>query len=111
MIAEKFQAMVQLGRANSRMKDFYDIWLLTRSGEVQPDHLARAIRATFDRRGTAIPADRPDASTPAFAADVQKQQQWAAFVANLAIKPASLAEVIDEITAYLMPQAAAARAR
>jgi predicted nucleotidyltransferase component of viral defense system len=111
VIAEKFQAMVLLGRANSRMKDFYDIWLLSRSREVEPDRLARAIRATFDRRGTAIPADRPDALTPDFADDDQKQQQWTAYVTNLAVKPGSLAEVIDEIAAYLMPHAAAARAR
>jgi predicted nucleotidyltransferase component of viral defense system len=111
VIAEKFQAMVLLGRANSRMKDFYDIWLLSRNREVEPDRLARAIRATFDRRGTAIPAARPDALTPAFAADAQKQQQWAAFVANLVLKPGSLAEVIEEIAAYLMPYAEAARAR
>jgi predicted nucleotidyltransferase component of viral defense system len=111
VIAEKFQAMVLLGRANSRMKDFYDIWLLTRSREVEPDRLTRAIRATFDRRRTTIPADRPDALTPAFAADAQKQQQWAAFAANLGLKPGSLAEVIDEIAAYLMPHAAAARAQ
>jgi len=61
VIAEKFQAMVSLGRANSRMKDFYDIWILTKTFDFAPDRLARAIAATFARRQTAIPADRPDA--------------------------------------------------
>jgi predicted nucleotidyltransferase component of viral defense system len=55
VIAEKFQAMVALGRANSRMKDFYDIWVLSRSFSFQDDRLARAISATFSRRGTADP--------------------------------------------------------
>jgi nucleotidyltransferase AbiEii toxin of type IV toxin-antitoxin system len=49
VIAEKFQAMVMLGRANSRMKDYYDIWLLTRTHEFTGDRLARAIAATFSR--------------------------------------------------------------
>lgn len=69
VIAEKFQAMVALGRANSRMKDFYDIWILSRSFAFDDDRLARAIAATFARRGTVIPAEPPDALTPAFAAD------------------------------------------
>src|SRR3546814_8499678 len=78
VIAEKFQAMVALGRANSRMKDFYDIWILKRSFSFDDDRLARAIAATFARRGTAIPTEPPDALTPAFAADEQKQRQWRA---------------------------------
>ncbi len=109
VIAEKFQAMVVLGRANSRMKDFYDIWVLATLTEVEGDRLASAIRATFDRRGTAIPDALPDALTPAFAEDAQKQQQWAAFVANVAMQPGTLADVIAAIAPFLM--AAAERAR
>src|SRR5260370_40020774 len=65
VIAEKFQAMVMLGRANTRMKDFYDIWVLARSFDYKRDALARAIAATFARRKTEIPIARPDALTPA----------------------------------------------
>src|SRR6202048_730900 len=65
VVAEKFQAMVVLGRANSRMKDFYDIWVLARSFESKGDALARAIAATFARRKTELPIQRPDAWTPA----------------------------------------------
>jgi predicted nucleotidyltransferase component of viral defense system len=64
VIAEKFQAMVMLGRANSRMKDFYDIWVLSRASEFNDDRLARAIAATFARRNTEIPSELPDAQTP-----------------------------------------------
>lgn len=60
VIAEKFQAMVALGRANSRMKDLYDVWMLSRSYTFADDRLARAIAATFARRGTAIPSELPD---------------------------------------------------
>ena len=109
VIAEKFQAMVFLGRANSRMKDFYDIWVLSRSNQFDGDALARAIRATFDRRQTIIPTDAPDCLTPAFAGDPAKQQQWASFIADVATKPGSLDDVIAALAAFLMPHARAAR--
>jgi predicted nucleotidyltransferase component of viral defense system len=111
VIAEKFQAMVDLGRANSRMKDFYDIWLLSRTYEFKDDALARAIAATFARRETEIPAAPPDALTPAFAQDAAKIQQWNSFVEDVAFKPGSLADVVKELAAFLMPHAAAARRR
>ena len=108
VIAEKFQAMVALGRANSRMKDFYDIWILSRSFSFDDNRLARAIAATFARRGTAIPVDRPDALSPAFAADELKQQQWRAFLEDAALNPGTLAEVTDDLAEFLMPHAGSA---
>ncbi|MBX9463032.1 MAG: nucleotidyl transferase AbiEii/AbiGii toxin family protein [Aquamicrobium sp.] len=105
VIAEKFQAMVALGRVNSRMKDFYDIWILSRSFAFDDDRLARAIAATFARRGTVIPAEPPDALTPAFAAEEQKQQQWRAFVEDVAVDPGPLALVLEELAGFLMPPA------
>lgn len=110
VIAEKFQAMVALGRANSRMKDFYDIWVLCRSFTFDDDRLARAIAATFARRGTAIPTEPPDALTPAFAADEQKQRQWRAFVEDLSVNPGELGDVVGELSVFLMPCASVARA-
>ncbi len=108
VIAEKFQAMVVLGRANSRMKDFYDVWLLSQSFSFADDRLARAIAATFERRRTAIPAELPDALTPAFAEDVQKQQQWNAFKENVAMDPGNLADVIAKVAVFIMPHVAEA---
>jgi predicted nucleotidyltransferase component of viral defense system len=108
VIAEKFQAMVVLGRANTRMKDFYDIWILSRSFTFDDAKLPRAIAATFARRGTAIPQNPPDALTRAFAADEQKQRQWRAFVEDVAHDPGDLAIVISDLAAFLMPQAALA---
>ncbi len=101
--------MVVLGRANSRMKDFYDIWILSRSFTFDDDRLARAIAATFARRGTEIPTELPDALSPAFAADEQKQQQWRVFVEGVALNPGDLADVVAELAAFLMPQAARAK--
>jgi predicted nucleotidyltransferase component of viral defense system len=109
VIAEKFQAMVTLGRANSRMKDFYDIWALSRTFQFADGKLPRAIAATFARRKTEIPAELPDALTPDFANDPAKVAQWNSFVADVAFQPGALADVIKDLSAFLMPQAAAAR--
>lgn len=105
VIAEKFQAMIALGRANSRMKDFYDIWILSKSFDFAGDRLSRAIAATFARRETAIPVDLPDALTPAFANDEQKQRQWSAFVRDVSANPGSLADVVGKLAEFLMPHA------
>ena len=111
VIAEKFQAMVMLGRANSRMKDFFDIWVLKRSFEFRGDALVRAIAATFARRKTEIPDGRPDGLSDAFAKDPLKQRQWDAFLQDVTLKPSgSLADVLDELAEFLMPAAARARA-
>jgi len=108
VIAEKFQTMVVLGRANSRMKDFYDIWLLSRTFEFKDDKLARAISATFARRKTDIPGELPDALTTGFADDRQKVQQWNSFIADVAHQPGTLADVVKELASFLMPHAAQA---
>jgi predicted nucleotidyltransferase component of viral defense system len=111
VIAEKFHAMVVLGRTNTRMKDFYDIWVLRRTFAFDDDRLSRAIAATFERRGTAIPTEAPDALSAAFAQDAQKQTQWRAFVAGVAIAAGPLDVVIADLAAFLMPHARAAAAK
>jgi predicted nucleotidyltransferase component of viral defense system len=109
VIAEKFQAMVALGRANSRMKNFYDIWALSRTFKFADGKLPRAIAATFARRKTEIPRALPDALTPDFANDPARIAQWNSFVPDVAFKPGTLADVIKDLSAFLMPHAAAAR--
>ncbi|QOC22894.1 nucleotidyl transferase AbiEii/AbiGii toxin family protein [Wenzhouxiangella sp. AB-CW3] len=78
-IAEKFQAMVALGAINSRMKDFYDIWLLSRQFNFEAAPLLRAITATFERRDTQVPR------APLFEDDFaqEKQGQWRGFLRRL----------------------------
>lgn len=109
VIAEKFQAMVVLGRANSRMKDFYDNWFLAKAFTFEGDRLASAIAATFERRQTEVPLDVPDALTDAFARDDQKRKQWDAFVSGVLSDPVALDVVISDLRAFLMPHAASAR--
>lgn len=108
VIAEKFQAMVMLGRANTRMKDFYDIWLLSNGYDYDADRLAAAITATFARRKTEVPKELPDALTDAFANDPMKTAQWDAFKKGLATDPGSLLEIVAAIRGFLMDHAGVA---
>lgn len=78
-IAEKFQAMVASDMVNTRMKDFYDIWLLSTTLDFDNKVLATAIREAFKKRHTALPSDTPTALTPAFTRDETKKRQWLAF--------------------------------
>jgi hypothetical protein len=75
VVAEKFQAMIQLAMANSRMKDFYDIWTLARKFEFAGPPLGAAIRATFERRQTALPTVTPLPLTAAFSTNRMKAIQ------------------------------------
>lgn len=80
VVAEKLEAMVSLGMANSRMRDFYDTWVLLQRFELDDELLAQAIRATFERRGTMVPSSVALALTDEFAGDPGKQRQWSAFL-------------------------------
>ena len=93
------------------MKDFYDVWLLSKSFPFDDDRLARAIAATFERRDTATPAELPDALTSEFAADEQKQRQWNAFLENAALDPGSLDDVVASISEFIMPHVRSAAKR
>ena len=111
VIAEKFQAMVALGRANSRMKDLYDVWSLFHAHDLDPDGLPRAIEATFRRRNTPLPDAAPDALTNDFASDPAKARQWRAFVDDLTVEAPDLPTVVADLADRLLPFVAAARAR
>jgi hypothetical protein len=103
-IAEKLQIMVYLGEVNSRMKDFYDIWLLATHFDFDGSILSQAIRKTFRWRQTAIPT-APVAFSDAFAQDHEKQAQWVAFIRRLRLEdaPATLHEAIQVTAAFLQP--------
>ena len=109
VIAEKFQAMVALGLANTRLKDFYDIWILAQTYGFKDDRLAQAMAATFARRKTEIPTERPDGLTSAFAGDPMKEHQWAAFAQEVAVNPGPLVDVVEALASFLLPHAERAR--
>ncbi|HJX52844.1 MAG TPA: nucleotidyl transferase AbiEii/AbiGii toxin family protein, partial [Polyangia bacterium] len=102
VVAEKLEAMVKLGMANSRMKDFYDVAVLARSFTFDGDLLTRAIRTTFERRKTPLPTTTPVALTAAFAEDPAKNTQWAGFVRKTGIGAGdTLAETIASVRALV----------
>jgi len=105
LVAEKLEAMVQLDLANSRMKDFYDIWLSSKLFPFEGTILHKAIKNTFARRKTALPNGAPFAFTSEFYEDQQKKTQWNAFIKK--VKPnvhvESLSIVTAEISRFLQP--------
>lgn len=102
VIAEKFEAMVKLGSINSRMKDFYDIWMLSRQFEFEGERLAEAIRLTFANRNTSLPVE-----IEAFSDEFinSKQIQWTAFARRLNQEhvPAQFQEIIKGVRTFLFP--------
>lgn len=104
-IAEKLHAMVTLDVDNSRMKDFFDLYRLAETRRFDGEMLSAAVRDTFARRGTAVPAVRPVALTAAFALHPGKRAQWSAFLkrGRLRNAPEALEPVIETIAGFLGP--------
>jgi predicted nucleotidyltransferase component of viral defense system len=105
VIAEKFQAMVLLGIANTRMKDFYDIWYLSQNFMFEGKLLSQSIKATFERRKTDLPTALPLALTAEFFEDTAKQTQWKAFIrkGKFLMGQENFVPVATQLKAFLMP--------
>jgi len=103
-IAEKFQAMVKLGVLNSRMKDFYDIWMLSRTFDFRGEMLAEAVEKTFENRNTPITI-APTVFDPSFVKDGDKKVQWQGFIrkAKLADAPEAFEDVVVAVKVFLEP--------
>lgn len=102
-IAEKLQAMVALGNANSRMKDFYDVWICSKHLDFNADTLLKAIDATFKNRDTPVPADEVEALNTAF---VEKHRvQWNAFVSKIGEAELidAFSRIVAEVKIFAMP--------
>ena len=105
VVAEKFEARVKLGIANSRMKDYYDIWLLSQQFDFDGELLKNAIQATFKRRRTALPKETPLGLSPEFVSDAGKQPQWQAFIrrSRLDSRNLSLEGVVKVVADFITP--------
>lgn len=106
VIAEKFQAMVALGVLNGRMKDYYDLWAIPRALDIAADDLDAAITATFERRQTAVPAERPSGLSSEMVDDEVKQRQWRAYAASVELENVSLESIIDKVWRLVGPSCA-----
>ncbi len=112
VIAEKFHAMVVLGIANSRMKDFFDIWTFASTQRFAISRLSNSIRSTFERRRTALPEATPFALTDEFLLDGVKRTQWTAFLRRLGIRNVPTLDAIGPLLIpFLMPAVEHARRR
>jgi hypothetical protein len=105
VIAEKFEAMVRFGEADGRMKDFNDIWAITRTFEFEMATLVQALLGTFQRRETAVPTETPVALTAAFANLPAKQTGWASFLKTNppAMTPPPLEELLADLRRFFDP--------
>lgn len=111
VVAEKLEALVQLGLANTRMKDFYDLVALSNLFAFEGQLLADAISATFARRGTTLPTHTPTALTAEFTDDATKNVQWIAFVKKAGITgAASLPATMESVELFVGPPLRAASA-
>jgi hypothetical protein len=97
--------MVERGIGNSRMKDYFDLWVLAGAFEFEGATLAEAIRAAFERRKTPLPVTVPVGLSEAFGSHAEKLAQWRAFVrrGKLNASGVNLPEVVARVRDFLMP--------
>ena len=103
VISEKLHAIALLGMTNSRLKDYLDLWVLLDREALNADTLARAIAATFIRRGMPVPAVLPIGLTDEFATDSSRQAMWHAFLKKNEITITPLSDVVAKLRATLEP--------
>ena len=111
VVAEKLEAMVSLGMANTRMKDYFDVRALVQEGALDARSLADAIAATFVRRGTTLPSAVPLGLSEEFARDATKLNQWQAFLRKNRLDAPALELVVAEVRDFLAEPMRLARER
>jgi hypothetical protein len=103
VVAEKLEALTSLGMINSRMKDYFDLWILARHCDFDGSILSRAVAATFERRRTVIPDGVPIGLADEFIQDAQKEKQWQGFLRKNALDKTPLATVVGDLRGFLLP--------
>jgi len=109
VIAEKLEAIVHLGRVNSRLKDYFDLWILLSNLDTDVSDVASAIAATFTRRNTSIPQTAPSGLSREFAKDPRVVAQWRAFITRNQLSAPDIEETISQLRDVVMPLFAEAR--
>lgn len=108
VITEKLQAMVMLGETNSRMKDFFDLWMMAKHSVFELNLLADAISATFARRETMVPAALPFILTQQFAPETAVYRLWNASIRKNGLELIPLAEMQYVVSEFVFTPLAAA---
>jgi len=105
IVAEKLHAMVVLGERNSRLKDFYDIFVLCSEFAFLGEPLSLAIAATFERRRTEITSSIPSSLTARFYAEPSRAERWRAYAASrdLSSLPTDFTQIGERLVAFLLP--------
>jgi predicted nucleotidyltransferase component of viral defense system len=101
VIAEKLHAIALLGMTNSRLKDYFDLSVLLERETLDTGLLAQAIKATFERRGMAVPGALPVGLTDEFSQDASRQALWLAFLNKNELIPEPLPAVVGRLRAGL----------
>ena len=111
VVAEKLQAIVDLGLRNSRLKDYFDLWYLGQTVQFNGALLARAILRTFAGRKTAFPEGDPVGLTTKFFDDEQRRTQWRAFLKRVDLRGRDIpfGDVLAFLREFLLPPLEAAR--
>ncbi len=109
VVSEKFETMIQLGLLNSRMKDFYDLWLMARRFDFKGAILAEALKKTFAHRKTALPQKSLLFAQEIYDETSDRQTLWKAFLTKGQIKntPEKLSETAKVIEKFLIKPLAA----
>jgi len=104
VVAEKFEAMIKLGALNSRMKDFYDVWLLIRQFVFDGRRLSGAIARTFKNRNMGLPEALPFFAPEIYSEESDRNRIWWAFLEKNELRePAKLREAAVVIENFLQP--------
>ena len=103
VIAEKFEAMIKLGELNSRMKDFYDVWIMTRQFDFEGKALIQAVQKTFKKRKTSLPESMPFFPSQIYDKASTNNARWKAFLLTEQLEhaPAELADAAKSIEKFL----------
>lgn len=103
VVAEKYEAIVSLGMVNTRLKDYFDMWIIFNSAELDLAVLNDAIDATFKRRNTQKPQNTPIGLTADFGQDAQKIKQWEVFIKKNQLHAPDLNTVVEFLKNKLSP--------
>ena len=97
VVAEKLDAIISLGMANSRMKDYFDLWVILRGSDLDLEVLMSAVRATGERRGTKMPDGLPLGLSDEFAQDKNKKMQCNAFLSKNQLGEIELNDLVNNL--------------